>query len=108
MKTRTFDVTIGSRSTRIRLTQDRLIESGEAWMLPVIPPHISEWNHKFLYRIALELAVEKMYGKSCFWLASCGLSGYGQVFRALKPTKANSNPGNAAVTSQVGASVVEI
>ncbi|MCK9570080.1 hypothetical protein M0R72_14145 [Candidatus Pacearchaeota archaeon] len=57
---------------------------------------------------AIERAITKLFGSRCFWFADSGLSGYGQVFEALQPTKNNSNPGNTSVTYRVGLDVEPI
>lgn len=51
---------------------------------------------------AVQPAVTKMYGADCFWFANHGVPGFGQVFRALRATKNDSQPGNSSVTYQVG------
>jgi len=50
---------------------------------------------------AIGRAVEKLFGKRCFWFPDSGVPGYGQVFEALKPTKRNSQPGNSSVTYRI-------
>ena len=53
-------------------------------------------------RWIIEKAIEKIWGKRCFWWADNGLGlYYGQVMQALRPTKRNSNPGNSSVTSRI-------
>lgn len=79
--TRAYEVSIGNKSTVVH-TEDR---AG-----------------------ALERAVTKLYGSDCFWFADSGLPGYGQVFRALRATKYNSNPGNSSVTYRVGIDIEPI
>lgn len=55
----------------------------------------------------IRLAVEKVYGKNCFWWPDSGLGWrYGQVMRSLKPTKHNSTPGNTSVTNRISIDVV--
>jgi DNA-binding XRE family transcriptional regulator len=50
----------------------------------------------------IEKAIEKVFGKTCFWWEDSGLGlHYGQVMQALRPTKRNSNPGNSSVTSRI-------
>jgi hypothetical protein len=52
-----------------------------------------------LTEATINRAIEKIYGKNCFWWADSGLGVYyGQVMKALKPTKNNSQPGNSSVT----------
>ena len=53
-------------------------------------------------RWIIEKAVEKVFGKRCFWWEDSGLGlYYGQVMQALRPTNRNSNPGNSSVTSRI-------
>lgn len=53
-------------------------------------------------RWIIEKAIEKIWGKRCFWWADNGLGlCYGQVMQALRATKLNSNPGNSSVTSRI-------
>ena len=57
---------------------------------------------------AIERGIHKIYGTDCFWHEDSGLPGYGQVFRALRPTKNNSNPGSSSVTYQRGITVTPL
>jgi len=57
---------------------------------------------------AIDRAITKLYGADCFWFANHGLPRYGQVFRVLRPTKYNSNPGNLSVTYRVRVDVEPI
>jgi hypothetical protein len=57
----------------------------------------------------IDRAVERVYGKSCWWWPDSGLGlGYGQVMYALHPTKRNSSPGNSAVTGRVRLDIRDI
>lgn len=73
-----------------------------------VPEHImNEFGDEEIVGKARELwiierAVEKVFGKPCFWWPDSGLGlYYGQIMRALRPTKRNSNPGSTSVTSRI-------
>ena len=51
-------------------------------------------------------AVEKIYGKNCWWHPNSELDGYGQVFESLRPTKNNSNPGNSSRTNRMRVDII--
>ena len=52
-------------------------------------------------------AAAKIYGPRCFWFRDSGVPGFGQVFKRLRPTKANSEPGNSAMTGRVSLDITE-
>jgi len=92
--------------TRIGLDLSRKAPSCEisTWDFSEVSA-VSFWDHSCAREIRddiIRLAIEKRYGKRCFWWADSGLGwNYGQVMQALRATKRNSNPGNSSVTSRV-------
>lgn len=86
----TFRTSPEHKMTRIRVSSPLMNEHGE------------ELTGKDRERWIIERAVEKVFGKPCFWWEDNGLGlYYGQVMQALRPTKRNSNPGNSSVTSRI-------
>ena len=79
------------QQTRIRIPARN--EFDEPWK----PRELREW--------AIDRASQKLFGKNCFFWHDSGLAGYGQVMEALRPTKANSQPGNSAVTMRIAVDV---
>ena len=86
----TFRTSPENIATRLRVPERITDEIGE------------EITGKDRERWIIERAVEKIWGKRCFWWEDNGMGiYYGQVMQALRPTKRNSNPGNASVTSRI-------
>lgn len=91
----TFRTNPEHKTTRIRVPERVMNEFGD-----------EEITGKDRERWIIERAVEKVFGKRCFWWADSGLGlYYGQVMQALRATKRNSNPGNSSVTSRIRADV---
>lgn len=87
----TFRTSPDHKSTRLRVPERIMNEFGD-----------EEMTGTDRERWIIERAIEKIWGKRCFWWADSGLGlHYGQVMEALRPTKNNSNPGNSAVTPRI-------
>ena len=69
----------------------------------MIASEYSGGNHNYdgTKGAAVERCVRKIYGRNAFWFGEYEQLDRGQVFRALRPTKRNSNPGNSAVTPTI-------
>lgn len=104
----TFRVQIGDKETRVRFNPFgtvKLRSEGE-----VYPDSYIGGYHNFdgPKGVAVARAVEKLFGKRCFWFGGCDDLNHGQIFEALRPSKYNSYPGNTARTSTVRLDVEEI
>jgi len=87
----TFRTNPEHKTTRIRVPERVMNEFGD-----------EELTGKDRERWIIDKAVEKVFGKPCFWWEDNGLGiYYGQVMQALRPTKNNSNPGNSSVTPRI-------
>jgi len=97
----TFKVRIGDKETRVRFNPFgtmKLDAEGEVWVADFIGGY---HNFDGPTGVAVARAVEKLFGKRCFWFGGCDDLSHGQVFEALRPTKGNSHPGNTARTPTV-------
>lgn len=97
-------VTIGDISVGLDLTRRTPSCEFSTWDFSELTAD-GFWGHSCAREIRddiIRMAVEKRYGRRCFWLPDSGLGWrYGQVFQSLRSTKRDSNPGNSSVTSRV-------
>ena len=88
--------------TRIRVPvrEKFMNDDGESW------EGEERLEGRALTLATINKAIEKIYGKNCFWWADSGLGiYYGQVMRSLKSSKNDSQPGNSSVTYRMHASI---
>ena len=99
-----YTVTIGDKTTRIRMNPNTILDPDEDWLTA---QDYTGGNHNYdgIKGAAVEKAVKKLFGARCFWFGDFSQISRGQVFEALQPTKNNSQPGNSSKTNIVYLSV---
>jgi hypothetical protein len=75
MKNKKYTVSIGEKTTRLLIDPKKEIEYGDT------VEEFDGGNHNYdgIKGYAIERAVEKLFGSSCYWFGNCDMLYHGQV-----------------------------